>query len=130
MTRMNPPEENAETLTGSLRQTASTLLAIGENRVELFLVELQEERQQVLSALLLAAGAFVFLLLALALVTITVAALFWDTHRTIALLTMGGIYVAAGGWLSWRLHLRIQQWESFSATLTELKKDRQWLQRP
>lgn len=127
---MNEPDQPADGLGSSLKRTASTLVAIGGNRVELFLVELQEERQQVLSALVLAAAAGVLLLLSLALVTFAVAALFWDTHRTAALLVMGGLYGAVGGFFAWRLHRRVQEWESFAGTLAELKKDREWLQRP
>jgi uncharacterized membrane protein YqjE len=127
---MNAPDEQSESLVGSLRRAASTVLAIGENRVELFLVELQEERQQVLSTLLLAAAAVGFLLLALTLLTGTVLLFFWDTHRLAALVGLGGFYTVVGGWFSWRLRVRLQQWESFSATLAELKKDHEWLQRP
>jgi uncharacterized membrane protein YqjE len=127
---MNETDQKAGSLAGSLKRTAATLVTIGGNRVELFLVELQEERQQVLSALMLAAAAGVLLLLSLALVTFAVAALFWDTHRTAALLVMGALYGLTGGVCAWRLHRRVQEWESFAGTLAELKKDREWLQRP
>lgn len=127
---MNEPDQKADSLGSSLKRTASTLVAIGGNRLELFLVELQEERQQVLSALVIAAAAGVLLLLSLALVTFAVAALFWDTHRTAALLVMGGLYGVTGGVFGWRLYRRVQEWESFAGTLAELKKDREWLQRP
>ena len=71
-----------ETSTVSLSQLATTskqfarrLLTIGENRLELLAVEVQEERERLLHAFLLALGAAAFGLLAG--VTLTAALVIW-----------------------------------------------------
>ena len=73
-------EESTVSL-GQLGATSKTfarrLLTIGENRLELLTVEVQEERERLLHALLLALGVAAFGLLAGLTLTAAIAVLLW-----------------------------------------------------
>ena len=61
---MDPSSNYAEQFIETPKRLARLLLAIGENRLELLSVELQEERERLLCAILLALGVAAFSLLA------------------------------------------------------------------
>jgi uncharacterized membrane protein YqjE len=100
------------------------------NRVELFLLEVKEERLGLFDALLLAAVVIVCAAMTFLLVTLAVVAVFWDTHPVLALLLAAAIYAvgAVAGFV--KLHSRLQRWEAFSTTLEEFKKDRACFKKP
>ena len=82
-------------LFASAKRLADLTLATAQNRVELFAVELQEEKCRLIQALLLAAGAIALGVTALTLVTITVVLLFWENGRVPALCVLSGLFVVA-----------------------------------
>lgn len=94
-----------------------------ENRVELFLIEWQEERLRVLDALLLLMVGTVCALMALLVVTFAVVAAFWDTHRTLVLALIILAYATAAATAFAMLHSRLRKWRAFTATLEQIKKD-------
>jgi uncharacterized membrane protein YqjE len=100
-----------------------TLRDAAENRVELFLVEWQEERLRMLDALWLLMVGTVCALMALILATLIVVVIFWDTHRMLVLalllLAYTGVAVTAFG----ILYSRLKRWRAFAATLEQIKKD-------
>jgi uncharacterized membrane protein YqjE len=110
------------------KRLARRLCTIGENRLELLMVELQEERERLLCAVLLALGAAVFGLLAAMTLTAAVVVLFWPYSPLGVLLALTGLYGAAGVCLYWRLKSLLRNWQSLSATLDQLQKDRASLQ--
>ena len=57
---MGSASDDIEPLEASPKRIAQRLLTIGENRLELFLVEVQEERERLLHAVLLLLGVAVF----------------------------------------------------------------------
>ena len=65
----------------SLKRIGDTLLATVQNRVELFAVELQEEKCRLVEAILCAAALASFGMMTLSLVTFTVVILFWENGR-------------------------------------------------
>ncbi|WP_374246933.1 phage holin family protein [Zoogloea sp.] len=109
----------------SLRGFADSGLATIQARLELFGLELKEEKLRaggflfdtVLAALFIGFG-FVFLL---AFLTV----LFWDTHRLLALgLATTGLF-AAGVWAGTRAAARLRAGSRlFSASLAEIAHDR------
>ena len=107
----------------TLTRMLKTLRDVVENRVELFLVEWQEERLQLLEALLLLMIGTVCALVALLAITFAIVLIFWDTHRTLVLaliiLAYAGGAVAALG----RLRSRMRRWQAFAATLEQIQKD-------
>jgi uncharacterized membrane protein YqjE len=119
-----------ETATGSFKQLAATsrrfaqrLLTIGENRLELLAVEVQEERERLLRAILLALGVAAFGLLAGVALTGTIVVLLWDFSHVAVLLALTGLYGAAAAFLYRRLTVLLRDWKTLSATLDQLRKD-------
>src|SRR5476649_1421860 len=107
-----------ETATVSFRKLATTskhfvrrLATIGENRLELLAVEVQEERERILHAFLLALGVVAFGLLAGITLTAAIVVLLWAWPLTI-LLVLTGIYGAAGLFLYQRLTGLLRNWQT------------------
>jgi uncharacterized membrane protein YqjE len=100
-----------------------TLHSLAQTRLELFLVELREERIRVFDALLLVGACVACAFMALALLTVTVAVIFWEQHRILVLVLLTLIYTAGAAWSYWRLRSHFQEWNSFSATMEQFKKD-------
>ncbi len=125
-----------ETATGSFKQLAATsrrfaerLLIIGENRLELLTVEVQEERERLLHAFLLALGVAAFGLLAGLTLTAAIVVLLWQYSPFAVLLTLTGLYGVAAVCLYRRLTLLLRDWQTLSATLDQLRKDRACLEK-
>jgi uncharacterized membrane protein YqjE len=120
----------------SFRQLATTskrfvrrLLTIGENRLELLMVEVQEERKRLLYAVLLALGVATFGLLAGVALTGVIVVLFWDFSPVAVLLVLTGLYGAAAAFLYRRLTVLLRDWKNLPATLDQLGKDRVCLEK-
>ena len=117
---------------GQLASTSKTfarrLLTIGENRLELLTVEVQEERERLLHAFLLALGVATFGLLVGLTFTAAIAALLWMYSPLAVLLTLTGLYAAAGIFLYRRLLGVMRNWQTLSASLDQLRKDRACLE--
>ena len=118
---------------GQLAATSKTfarrLLTIGENRLELLTVEVQEERERLLHAFLLALGVAAFGLLAGLTFTAAVAVLLWAWSPWAVLLILTGLYASAGICLYRRLTGVMRNWQTLSASLDQLRKDRACLER-
>jgi uncharacterized membrane protein YqjE len=120
----------------SLRQLAATskhfvrrLATIGENRLELLAVEVQEERERHLQAILLAFGVAAFGLLAGLTLTAAIVVLLWAWSPVAVLFILTVLYAAAGIFLYRRLIGRLRNWQMLSATLDQLRKDRACLEK-
>jgi uncharacterized membrane protein YqjE len=111
------------------RRIFKRLVMIGENRFELWLVELLEERQRLMHLLLLAAGVAVFGLLAVLALSATLVVLLWDVSHVGTLAALAVFYGVMAAVFFQRLTALQQNARSFSATLEELKKDRACLTR-
>jgi uncharacterized membrane protein YqjE len=124
-------EESTVSL-GQLGTTSKTfarrLLTIGENRLELLTVEVQEERERLLHAFLLALGVAAFGLLAGLTLTAAIAFLLWSWSPLAVLLILTGLYAASGICLYRRLTGVMRDWQTLSASLDQLRKDRAFLE--
>jgi len=116
--------------TGSLPPLASVskrivrrLLTIGENRAELLLLELHEERDRILLAILLALGIAAFGLLAGFGLTFVVALIFWEHSPVYAISVLTLLYLGGATALYRRLVRLKRDWQSLSSTLDQLQKD-------
>ncbi len=127
---MADPGPTPPTLGASLKRLFRTVVSVLENRFELLLVELAEEQHRLFEALLLAAAAAVFGLLTLIVATAAVVILCGPDHLLAALTGVCLVYGVATTLLVWRLRVRLRHWTPFSATLTELKKDKACLEEP
>jgi uncharacterized membrane protein YqjE len=124
-----------EETTVSCRQLATIskhfvrrLATIGENRLELLAVEMQEERERLRHVILLAIGIATFGLLASLTFTAAIVVLLWAWPVTV-LLILTVLYGAIGGCLYLRLTGLLRNWQTFSASLDQLRKDRECLEK-
>jgi uncharacterized membrane protein YqjE len=119
---------NPGQLVESSKRFARRLLTIGENRFELLMVEVQEERERLLRAILLALGVAALGLLAGGALTGAIVVLLWEHSPVAALLALTGLYGAAAGCLYRRLSRMLRDWQNLPATLDQLRKDRACLE--
>jgi uncharacterized membrane protein YqjE len=120
---MAEPSEPKPGIFASLKRLLRTVLAIAQNRLELFLVELQEEWWRFFDTLLLAGVVLILLLMTLMVATATVVFLCVRAGRLDLLIGLILLYLVATIVSFWRLRTRLRKWAPFSATLAELKKD-------
>src|SRR5207247_7582908 len=125
---MEPSTDSSPGLFSSVKRLLNTALAGAENRIELFLVELREARVRVFDVLLLGCAAAVLGFMALLMVTVTLVVVFWDSARVPVLGGLSACYSLATIGVLWRLKVRLGNWSFFSATLDEIKKDRDGLE--
>ncbi|MDB6028822.1 MAG: rane protein [Verrucomicrobiales bacterium] len=118
-------ESHSPGIIGSVRRLAETGLAIVQNRLELIAVEFREEKGRVVG-LLVWGGALVFMaFLALTSIMLTLAVL----YREQALYVFGGFaaFFVIGSIVSLVLLRSKLKSPPFGETISQLKKDRQWL---
>ena len=114
----------------SLRGLLSAGLLTVQNRVDLFSVELQEERSRFAEAIILTAAAVALGSLTLSLVTLTVILAFWENALLAALIGLSVLYLTLTITAFRSLTTRLKSRTAFSGTLQELKKDRTCLGTP
>jgi uncharacterized membrane protein YqjE len=109
----------------SLRGLGANLLGTVHDRVELFTVELHEEKVRLIQLLLWIGGIGFAAVMALTFVTLTLVYLFWDSARLAVLGGLAGFYLIAlvAAALAFRRYLARQP-RPFDATLQELREDR------
>ena len=126
---MEPASIHAGKLVETSKRFARRLLTIGENRFQLLMVEVQEERERFLRAILLALGVAAFGLLAGVALTGAIVVLLWELSRVAALLVLTGLYGATAVWLYRRLSMLLRDWQNLPATFDQLRKDRACLEK-
>jgi uncharacterized membrane protein YqjE len=107
-----------------LQSIGQRLLTIGENRIELLAVEVQEERKSLLRAFLLALMVACFGMLTGAAFSATMVILFWTVSPWGILLGLSLLYAAIGILLFLRLSSILNAWQALPSTLDQLHKDR------
>jgi len=118
---LEPPE-------ASPKHIARQLLVIADNRVELLMVEVQEERERLLRAILLALGVAVFGFLAGAALTVALVVMLWSLSPIAVLLALTLIYGVSAILLYRQFTMLQRSWETLPATLDQLRKDRACLE--
>lgn len=115
-------------LLDSLTVLAATLVAIAHTRLDLLSSDLEEDREHLLSMLVLVLVGLFCLGVGVVLGIILLLIVFWDTQRFLVLGLLAGAFLAGGVsvWLLVRHKLKIKP-RMFSASLSELSKDRQSL---
>lgn len=111
------------------KRLARRLLTIGENRLELFRVEVQEESEHLLHAFYLALGIAAFGMLAGMTLTAAIVVSLWGWSHMATLLILTVFYGAVGVWLCRRLTGLLRDWQTFSASIEQLRKDRACLEK-
>jgi uncharacterized membrane protein YqjE len=126
---MEPITVNLSQLAATSKRFTRRLLTIGENRLELLMVEMQEERVRLLRAIVLALGVAAFGLLAGIALTGTIVVLFWDFSPLAMLVALTGLYGAGAVFLYRRLSVLLRDWQNLPATFDQLRKDRACLEK-
>jgi uncharacterized membrane protein YqjE len=121
---MEEPGESTPGVFASLGRLLKTVLCIAQNRVEMLLVEWQEERWQFFNALLLVGVVLILALMTLMAATITIVVLCVKADRLDLVVALVLLYLAGTIFSFWRLRIRLKQWTPFAASLAELKKDK------
>lgn len=108
------------------RLTSSTVGAL-HNRLELLLVELQEEKGRLIEAVLVGVGLLFAVLLFLVTLTATVIFLFPEEYRIYALGGFTGLYLA--GLITGALILKgLFKHKPFAESIRQVKKDAEWIE--
>jgi len=115
-------------LAATAKQLARRLLTIGENRLELLTVELQEERARLQQAVLLTFGVAVFGLLMGLTLTALIVVLAWAYSPVVVLVILTGLYGGTAYALYRQLTAHVRQVKTLAATLDQLRKDRACLE--
>lgn len=115
---------------GSLRALGDGLLAGVQGRLELFSIELQEEKYRLFKTVVWIGAAVFFGMLAIVFASLTAVYLFWDSAR---LAVLGGLALFYTGafvvvLVSLRRYLARQP-SPFAATLHEFGKDRECIRK-
>lgn len=112
-----------EQLAAHSKDYARLLLTIGENRVELLSVEIQQELRRLLCMIMLMLGVAVFgILVGITLTAVLV--LVMNYPPATVLLGLTGIYLVAGLILYWRLARLLGNWSFLAASISQIRKDR------
>jgi uncharacterized membrane protein YqjE len=113
-------------LRGSLRALGDNLLASAQDRIELFALELQEEKCRLVRTFVFVIAVVFLCMMAILFASLTAVYLFWDSAR---LGVLGGLTVVyAGAFVVAIIALRrhwARQPRPFSATQQELMEDRE-----
>ena len=128
---MDDHEPASFSLTGSLRRVGDSGLSTLRNRVELFALEVQEEKHWLITTLLWAGAAMFFTALAIVFVAVTVV---WLSPEAARPWVLGGfcvLFIAlAVSAISGLRGIMRDKPPAFSETVSELKKDAQWIRSP
>jgi len=116
-------------VTSLAKRLAHRLLVIGENRIELLAVEVQEARERLLHAVLLAVAMAVLGLMAGMALSAAMVVLLWELSPVGTLFVLTALYAGGAALLYWHLAKLRRQWEALPGTLGQLKKDCECLQR-
>jgi uncharacterized membrane protein YqjE len=121
-------ESHAGGLFESLKALSASLVSIAHTRLELLSTDIAEEREHVISLLVMGLVALFCLGVGIVLLAILIAVAFWESHRLMALGGLTGFFLLAGAGLVWlALHKARTKPRLFEASLAELSKDRQHL---
>ncbi|QBF27692.1 hypothetical protein EXN22_19100 [Pseudomonas tructae] len=112
----------------SSKRLGAAVLGLLHGHVELFGIELQEQKARTLSLLLFAGLALVFALLLLTALSGLVLVMLWDSYRLAGIIGLCVFYAIAALFCGLRLKAAVFDESSpFSSTLEELAKDRERL---
>ncbi|MEE1923700.1 phage holin family protein [Pseudomonas sp. 148P] len=112
----------------SSRRLGAAILGLLHGHVELFGIELQEQKRTTLNLLLFAGLALVFALLLLTALSALLLVLLWDTYRLAGIIGLCVFYGAAALFCALRLRAAVyDELSPFRATLEEIAKDRERL---
>lgn len=130
MTGMNEGDQKPAGWFDGLRRVGDSLLGLAQTRFELFTVELQEEKLRVVKLLIWLAVALALGLGGLLIVVGTLALFLWQVAGYAGLLGLALVVLGGAAGILWTIYHRVRKGPlPFSQTVTEFKKDREWLRK-
>lgn len=115
--------------THSVRRLLDTGLGILQNRIELFAVEVREEKTHIVELFLWLSLALFLGMMAVVVLTATIILLFNEEKRVYVAGAFCLLYFAGAVWGFLGLRARLKESGlPFAETINEVKKDREWLQ--
>jgi len=112
----------------SLKTLSVSLVGIVHTRLELLSTDVAEEREHLITHLVLVLVALFCLGVGVVLLAILIVVVFWESHRLMALGGLTGLFLAASAGVGWlAIHKIRTKPRLFEASLAELAKDRQHL---
>jgi len=117
-------EATSPGLVALVKRLGDLAVSMVRTRVELFAVELEEEKCRLIQAVLLTAAAIALGVTALTLITITIVIVCWENGRVPALCVLSAIFVFATLIVLRFLKKILAAGPGFSGTVRELEKDR------
>jgi uncharacterized membrane protein YqjE len=126
---METSSANGLALGDATKRIAQRVAVIVENRLQLLMIEAEEERERVLLAILLALCTAVFGLLAGVTLTVLIVVALWAHSPILALLALATLYTVVAVIFYMRLTRLQRDWQTLPATLEQLKKDRECLEK-
>ena len=121
---MEPVGNSLGRIAATAKRFARPLLTIGENRLELLKVALQEERGLLLRVILLSLGMGIFGLLAGMALTGAIVVYLWAYSPVIVLSSLAAFYGLIVFILAWCLKRRLRNFQPLSSSLDQLQEDR------
>ena len=110
----------------TLKALSANLLGIVQTRLELLSTDIIEERERIITLLVLAVAALFSVGVGVVLLAILVVLALWETHRLMALGGMVVFFLAAGAGIGWVAMNKLRSHpRPFDASISELVKDRQ-----
>ncbi len=110
------------------KRLLKSLVANGETRLRLAVLELEEERARLLTLLLLAGASLLLLLLGIATLTALIVVLFWDTYRLTAIGVSAAVLMSLSFLLAFIAIRQAKQHTLLKETLKQLSADRALLE--
>jgi uncharacterized membrane protein YqjE len=115
---------------GLLQGVVANLAAIARSRLELFAIELQEEKQRLVQVLIWATAALFCGMMAFIMINVTLVYLFWESARLAVLISLSIFYTGALGAIAIGLKRYLERQPlPFSDTILEFQKDRECLRK-
>ena len=122
-------EDNGASETGlftTLKALTSGVLAIIQTRLELLSTDIAEEREHLLTLLVLALVALFWIGIGVMLLALLIVIALWESQRLLALGGMIAFFLIVGGVVGWLALQKLRkQPRLFDASISELMKDRQ-----
>jgi len=112
-------------LFASLKALSANLLGIVQTRLELLATDVAEERERLISLLILVLVSLFSLGVGVVLLVLLVVVVFWESHRLYALGGMIAFFLIAGAGVGWLATQKLRNSPRlFDASVAELAKDR------
>lgn len=121
---MEKPRSDESRFLNALRSLWTTFLEGFAQRLDLFSLELEEEKQRLITVVVLSMVAAFAAFMGFLLLNLFVILLSWDSHREVVVLSMAGFYLAVTLGIALWLRQRSRTVPPpFHASLEEFRKD-------